>query len=103
MKVIYQNSYGKVLPVVVINKSTGKAMDISDYTTKKLWISLPDKTLREVAATFATDGTDGVLHYTLTAADVAQVGWHRVEVHLTATGKEENTSITGYKVERKLI
>ena len=63
---IVKNDYGQVAQVTIIDTDTDAAADISGYsTTIQMVFTAPDGTETEKTATFVTDGTDGVIQYTI--------------------------------------
>ena len=63
---IYVGDYGQPIELTVLDVDTGAAADISGYTTsQKMIFTSPAGTVTEKAAAFSTDGTDGIIRYTV--------------------------------------
>ena len=82
---INANDYGYTLTLTVIDTDTDSAADVSAYTTsQELVLKDPDDNEATVTASFDTDGSDGVVTYTVADGDIDEAGvWH-VRVKLTS-------------------
>ena len=76
---ITAEDYGQVLTVTIKDVDTGAAADVSGYTTaQQVFLRDPNDTVSSaLTAAFATDGSDGVITYTLADGDIDEDGmWH---------------------------
>jgi hypothetical protein len=80
------DDYGQVAKLTCREDST--PVDISTYTTRKFILTDPDGAATLKTATFDTDGTDGVLKYTLADGDIDQAGNWQVQARISKTGTE---------------
>ena len=75
---INKDDYGYTIELTYKDVDTDSAADVSGYTTGQ-WLVLkaPSDTETTVSAGFKTDGSDGVVEYTVTSGDIDAVGtWH---------------------------
>lgn len=63
---IYKNDFGQVAKITFTDVDTNAAADISSYSVSQSMIFTdPSGTETAVTAAFATDGTDGIIQYTV--------------------------------------
>lgn len=95
---IFANLFGEPLDITV--KKDGVADDISWATGLTIVWRKPDGAESELTAAFKTDGTDGVLTYTLVSGDIAEgvTGDYQLRVVLTATDRRVPSSWVSFKV-----
>jgi len=91
-----KNDYGTVIEVEVQedNPTTGlpAAANISLFTTLEMIFQAPDGTLKTRVAGFQTDGSDGIIEYTLVVGDLDQVGEWQLQVHLANAVQDVRSS-----------
>ena len=77
-KYIIAGDYGQVAKLTFIDIDTGSAADISGYTTTQQMIFKdPDGNIATKTAAFDSDGSDGIVKYTLADGDIDEEGtWH---------------------------
>ena len=80
------------------------AVDISTATTKQLWLKPPyNGTLLEKDATFATDGSDGVIQYEVQTTDFSTDGaWQLQGYVVLSSGDEYHTDVYDFTVYQNL-
>lgn len=91
---IVSGDYGQTIQLTVLDTDTNAAADISGYSTAQtMTLRDPDGTSSAKVAAFATDGTNGVVEYTLMEGDIDidQDGAWKVRVTL-ASGTAKLTS-----------
>lgn len=73
---IIAGDYGQVIEITFIDVDTGAAADISGYTTTKSMIFTPPSgsDVTKTAA-FKTDGTDGIIQYTVETGLLTAGNW----------------------------
>jgi hypothetical protein len=76
--------YGFVGKLTLVQDDT--AQNISTYTTRQFILTPPDQVEQTVAATFDSDGSDGVLKYTFEDGDIDQAGAWSVRARISKTG-----------------
>lgn len=69
-------------------KEDGVAADISSYTTRQFILTDPAGTATVKTAAFKTDGTDGILTYTLIDGDIDLDGNWQVQARIIKAGVE---------------
>lgn len=89
-KDITSGDYGWVGKLTV--REDGVAVDLSSYTTLQLILRSPEGVESTVAAEFDTDGTDGVLSYTVTDGDIDSAGRWQVRARVAKTGVVLNSA-----------
>jgi len=78
------------------------ALDISSATTKQILFRKPDGTTLTKAGVFDTDGTDGVLNYTIVSGDIDQVGGWTVQAYVVLPTGAWHSSLGRFAVEENL-
>lgn len=76
---ITAEDYGQILTITIIDTDTNAAADVSSYTTaQQVFLKDPDENISAAkVAAFDTDGSDGVITYTLASGDIDEPGlWH---------------------------
>lgn len=86
MSGITVDDFGYSIQLTIVQDGT--AQDISSYTTRRFVFVAPDDIETTKTATFATDGTDGVLTYTVEEGFIDQVGIWSVYAQILKTGSE---------------
>lgn len=76
----------------------GTALDISGATTKEILFLAPDGGTLSKAATFGSDGTDGVMYYLTVAADLDEVGSWQWQAHVVTASAEWWSEIATVRV-----
>jgi len=77
LEFIVASDYGQVIEITFIDVDTDAAANISGYTTTKSMIfTSPAGVATTKAATFKTDGSDGIIQYTVEAAFLTAGSWH---------------------------
>lgn len=67
-------------------RQDGVALDISSYTTRQYLLRDPSGNEATVTAAFATDGTDGLLSYTVADGDIDEPGRWTVRARISKSG-----------------
>jgi hypothetical protein len=83
---IQVDDYGWVGKLTV--KQDGSAVDISSYTTKQFIFESPGGTDTTKAASFDSDGTDGILAYTIEDGLIDEAGTWQVAARISKVGAE---------------
>jgi hypothetical protein len=83
---IQVDDYGWVGKLTV--QEDGSALDISSYTTKQFILTDPDGTATAKTAIFDSDGSDGILKYTILDGDIDAAGKWYVQARVAKTGTE---------------
>lgn len=93
LEYIVAGDYGQTLQLTVLDVDTNAAADLSGYTsTQVIILRDPDGNEASKTAAFATDGSDGVVEYTLVADDIDEEGKWRARVRVTS-GTAKLTSV----------
>lgn len=91
------------LLVVTVQDENGAVVDISTASTKQILLKKPDKTtLLTKAASFATDGKDGVLNYTTIAGDVDQAGDWQIQAKVILPTGTWFSTVSTFQVDADL-
>lgn len=83
---IHVDDFGWVAQLAIVQDDV--AVDISSYTTRQFVFGKPDATEVTKTALFDTDGTDGVLTYTVEDGLIDATGYWRVRAVLTKANAE---------------
>lgn len=81
-----------------IAKCDGSIVDLSTATTMDFLFQTPDGSLLTRAASFLTDGIDGIIIYRTLVSDLSQSGQWRYQIHLIYDSNEQHTDIVKFKV-----
>jgi hypothetical protein len=82
---IHINDYGWIGKLTL--QQDGVALDISSYTTLNYIFKDPSGVAAAAkVAAFDSDGTDGILKYTIVAADIDEVGKWYVQARISKVG-----------------
>jgi len=93
---IVNGDYGQVAKITFYDVDTNAAADISGYaSTIQMIFTDPDGTETEKTATFDTDGTDGVIKYTIETGLFNQSG------HWKVRGRVKGAAATLSTVDHK--
>jgi hypothetical protein len=83
-------------------REAGAAIDISTATTKQILLRKPDGTVVAKTAGFGTNGSDGVLTYSILTADLDTAGEWRARANLVlSTGWSGQSDIDAFTVLAK--
>lgn len=89
---IQAGDYGAEIQLTILDIDTGSAADLSSYTTaQEMIFEDPDGVETTKTAAFATDGSDGVVAYTVQDGDIDQAGVWRVRPRV----KSGSSQLTG--------
>lgn len=95
---IIAGNYGQPIDLTFIDVDTDAAADISGYsTTIQMIFTAPDGTVTAKTAAFKTDGTDGIIQYTVDASFLTEGSW-QVRGKVTAASAELSTELGSFKV-----
>ena len=84
-------------------KDGTSVVDISSATsTKQIILKKPDGTKLTKAATFLSDGTDGIMYYSTVDGDLDVPGVWKLQGKVVITGGPFSTDIYSFKVHRNL-
>lgn len=97
---IHVDDYGWVGKLTL--QQDGTAIDISSYTTRQFIFKAPSGTATTKTATFDTDGTDGVLKYTVEDGLIDEVGNWRVQARIAKSGVELTSADLRFVVYSRL-
>jgi hypothetical protein len=77
--------------------------DISNATVKNFIFKKPDGTILTVAASFYTNGVDGVLNYVTVSGDIDQAGTWEVQSFVEIPPNQWFSEVTRFKVLEDLV
>jgi hypothetical protein len=97
---IYADDYGYEIQLTVLDVDTDSAADLSAYsTTQQIIIEDPDGNQTTVTAAFESDGSDGVISYTVQDGDIDEAGLWRVRARVTSATARLTTTWARFSVE----
>ena len=99
-KDIHVDDYGWIGKLTL--QQDGAAVDISSYTTKQFVLRDPDGTAATKTADFDSDGTDGVLKYTVATGDIDAAGNWKVAARIKKANVELTSEGHGFNVAARL-
>lgn len=97
---IHVDDYGWVGKLRIVQDAV--VQDISSYTTRQFIFRTPSNTIKTKTATFDTDGTDGVLKYTVEDGVIDECGNWRVQARISKTGAVLTSAWIKFYVEDRL-
>lgn len=98
LKNLVAGDYGQPLELTFLDVDTSLAANISGYaTSKKMIFTQPDGTEVEKTASFKTDGSDGILTYTIEAGFLTAGSWH-VKGQVTSASAQLTTERHSFRV-----
>jgi hypothetical protein len=83
---VVAGDYGHVMDLTVQDVDTEAAADLSSYTTVQVEFKDPGGSIVTKTAAFATDGSNGVVRYTLADGDIHVGGKWAVRAKLSKDG-----------------
>ena len=86
-----------------IKDDDGNIINISTATTKTLHFLKPDRTAVSKTASFYTDGTDGIITYSLESGFLDTVGIWEVEGYVIMSGVKPTTTKAKFRVEEAIV
>ena len=102
LKYIVVDDYGQVMKITFIDVDTSAAADISTYSsTIQMIFTDPSGTSTAKTATFDTDGTDGVIKYTVDQSFIDTVGYWTVRGRVAAGSAQLTTVPESFEVLAK--
>ncbi len=98
LKNLVAGDYGQPLELTFLDVDTSLAANISGYaTSKKMIFTKPDGSVVEKNASFKTDGSDGVLTYTVEAGFLTSGSW-LVKGQVTSASAKLTTEQHSFRV-----
>jgi len=98
---IHQNDIGTVIKIQ-INDCNDSAIDISTATSKQIVFKKPSGATLTKTAGFFTDGTDGIISYTIASGDFDEIGSWKVQAIVVVGAYTWHSSFESFKVHRNL-
>jgi cellulase/cellobiase CelA1 len=96
---IVANDYGQVIKLTFWDVDTDAAADISGYTnTIQMILTDPDGVASTKDAAFDTDGSDGVIKYTVAQNDIDQAGKWLIRGKVTSGTAVLTSAVYRFKV-----
>lgn len=96
---IVEDDYGQVITLTVLDTDTNSAADISGYaTTIQIQLKDPSGNIAAKTATYFTDGSDGIILYTLADGDIDEAGRWYIRAKVTAASAVLSSHWTGFDV-----
>jgi len=92
---------GTVFRVTIVD-DTEDIIDISTATTTEVRFEKPDKTFVDKAASFTTDGVDGVIQYVTVVNDIDVAGKWRIQAYIITPVGEWRSEIETFWVKENL-
>ena len=97
---IHVDDFGWIGKLTV--QQDGSALDISSYSTLQFILTDPDGTAETKTAAFDSDGTDGILKYTIADGDIDAEGNWNVQARILKAGVELTSSEHTFYVAARL-
>lgn len=98
---IHQNDIGTQIKVC-IKDCDSVVIDISLASTKQILLKKPSGTTLTKTANFVTDGTDGLIYYSVESGDLSEVGTWKIQGIVTIGGNTWHSSFESFRVYRNI-
>lgn len=98
---IHLGDVGTIIQITITDCS-GTAIDISNATNIEFVFKKPSGASITRTGLFVTDGTDGLVKYTLIADDIDEIGTWKIQVNITASNGSWSSCFESFKVHRNL-
>lgn len=85
-----------------VKNQAGEVVSLAMATKKEIWLKKPGRIYVKEDATFATDGTDGILMYTFDADDLATPGIWLAQVYVELPSSNLHSSHFEFVIEKNL-
>ena len=83
---------------ILDDNDTDSVVDLSSATSLDISIRKPDGTLLSVVGSLYTDGTDGIIYYTIVLGDLDQPGVYKIQATISIGVSSYNSNILSFKV-----
>lgn len=97
---IHAGDIGTIFRITI--KDGDSIVDVSSVDSKTIYLQKPDSSTLTKAASYYTDGTDGIIQYTTESGDLDQVGTWQIQARIDFGTDVFNTNIDKFKVLRNL-
>lgn len=98
---VRKNDIGTDIKITI--KDGNAVVDVSSVTTKEIVFKKPSGTLVTKAASFDTDGTDGVIKYTTESGFLDEIGTWEIQGRVKFSSTQDwKTSLGNMRVHRNL-
>lgn len=101
MAELHLYDYGTVLKITVVG-SDGNSQDISGATNVLFLFEKPNETVFTRTGSLTTDGSDGLIEYTVASGDLDMAGIWSIQGRVSTPGGNYSTSISEFRVEKNL-
>ena len=98
---IHQNDIGTTLQVTIVNCNS-VAVDISSADALQIVLKKPGGTAVTKTASFYTDGSDGIITYTIVSGDLDEVGTWKLQAVVTIGTNVWHSEFESFRVYRNL-
>lgn len=95
---IHVGDVGTVFQVTLKNGTTVVDLSSITLTSKGFYFESPSGVVLAQPVSFATDGSDGILEYTIPLAVLYEAGVHRLQVFITTATQSWKSSIAEFSV-----
>lgn len=97
---IHVGDVGTIFRVTI--KDCDTIVDVSTVNSKTIYFQKPDSSTLTKAASYYTDGTDGIIQYVTESGDLDQAGTWQIQARVDFGADVFNTNIEKFKVLRNL-
>jgi hypothetical protein len=97
-----EKSYGAVIDLTITEDDT--ALDISGFTSSQsAFMKAPDGKVVTKTCAFKSDGTDGVITFTIADGDLGQSGDWSIQAYIQSVSQSIYSESKPFKVGKKLL
>lgn len=97
---IHMGDVGTIFRVTVYDGSD--VVDLSSVDTKQILLRKPNKAVLTCAASFYTDGSDGIIQYTTQTSELDKAGLWSIQAYVAFSDSAWHTSVDTFKVYNNL-
>ena len=97
---IHAGDIGTIFRITI--KDGDSIVDVSSVDSKVIYLQKPDNSTLTKAASYYTDGTDGIIQYVTESGDLDQIGTWQIQARIDFGTDVFSTNIDKFKVLRNL-
>src|SRR5688572_24919408 len=99
---IHKGNIGTILRITILDSDGNPMTNLGSATTKQIIITKPNGTKLTKTASFYTDGSDGIIQYTVISGDLDSAGLWKIQAFCIIGVQEFYSDIETFRVYRNL-
>lgn len=98
---IHKDDYGTIFRATILDENDA-VVDVGDFTTRSFIFKKPDKSIINKTASLYTDGSDGIIQYTVESGVLDTVGVWQIQAHVIGDTTSWKTDVQEFRVYKNL-